>query len=143
MYFYDLSLPLPPFVLFPPSFLISLSLSPQAMETLKKNPYDSDDDTILPTGKKILSANNPEPPVPDFRVTMERKYEMVALCQIFGNRWLKYIYLVVFSIICFVGMWAFSTVAGSAWASNIPYKFAGTVYERDNYVHAKYMYVEI
>ena len=97
----------------------------KAMESLKKNPYDSDDDSILPAGKKILSANNPEPLTADFRITMDRKFEMVELCQIFGNRWLKYAYLVVFSIICFVGMWAFSTVAGSAWASNIPYNFAG------------------
>lgn len=50
---------------------------------------------------------------------------MVELCEIFGAKWLKYIYLIVFSIICFVGTWAFSTVAGTAWASNIPYNFAG------------------
>ena len=75
--------------------------------------------------KKILSTANLQPQPADFKITMERKFEMVELCQIFGNRWLKYAYLIVLSIICFVGMWAFSTVAGSAWASNIPYNFAG------------------
>ena len=66
---------------------------------------------------------------------MDRKFEMVELCQIFGNRWLKYAYLVVFSLICFVGTWAFSTVAGSAWSSNIPFNFGGMTVCDDSAFH--------
>lgn len=96
------------------------------MDTHKKNRSDdSDEDTHDRQGEKPMNPNVRESPVIDFRITMDRKYEMVELCEIFGSKWLKYIYLIVFSIICFVGTWAFSTVAGSAWSSNIPFNFAG------------------
>ena len=83
-----------------------------------------------------MSANIPQHRPIDFRITMERKFEMVELCEIFGAKWLKYVYLVVFSLICFVGTWAFATVAGSAWSSNIPFNFAGmTVCDDDAFHH--------
>ena len=95
------------------------------MESLKNNTEDSDEDSRLPDGEEALSTNLPQRRTIDFRITFDRKFEMVELCEIFGAKWFKYLYLVCFSIICFVGTWAFSTVAGSAWASNIPFNFAG------------------
>lgn len=54
----------------------------------------------------------------------------------FVGRWLKYIYLVLVVVYGFFGCWSFSAVAGSAWATNIPYRF-GTmeVCEGDAFLH--------
>lgn len=105
------------------------------MESLKMNTDDSDEDARISSTEKILSTNIPERHQIDFRITMERKFEMVELCEIFGAKWLKYVYLIVLSLICFVGMWAFSTVAGSAWSSNIPFNFAGMTVCDDEAFH--------
>ncbi len=43
------------------------------------------------------------------------------MCEIFFNSWVKYFYLSVLSIYTFLATWTFSTVAGSAWAINIPF----------------------
>ena len=60
---------------------------------------------------------------PIFRITAERKFEPVELSEMFVGKWFKYIYLAVVTIYTFLSCWSYSTVAGSAWASNIPYKF--------------------
>ncbi len=64
---------------------------------------------------------------PKFEITLKRKFEVVELCEIFFNKWVKYLYLLILSVYCFLAGWSFSTVAGSAWAVNIPYNFSSVV----------------
>ena len=45
------------------------------------------------------------------------------MSEIFFGRYMKYVYLVVFCLYMFSGTWAGCTVAGSAWASNLPLNF--------------------
>ena len=59
-----------------------------------------------------------------FEITMYRKFEIVEMCGIFYNKWIKYLYIFVYSTYGFLGSWSGSTVAGSAWASNIPFNFS-------------------
>ncbi len=72
-----------------------------------------------------------------FEITMHRKFEIIEMCEIFYNKWMKYLFLLVFSVYSFLGMWSASTVAGSAWASNIPFNFS-TVHRctEDEFQHA-------
>ena len=60
---------------------------------------------------------------PKFVITHDRKFELVELSEIFVGKWFKYVYLSVVTIYSFLACWSFSTVAGTAWASNIPYNF--------------------
>ena len=60
---------------------------------------------------------------PKFEITHERKFEPVELSEIFVGKWFKYVYLTVVTIYSFLACWSFSTVAGTAWASHIPYNF--------------------
>lgn len=60
---------------------------------------------------------------PIFEISLRRKFEIVELCEIFFNKWVKYLYLVILSIYCFLAAWSFSTVGGSSWALNVPYHF--------------------
>ena len=62
---------------------------------------------------------------PQFIITLKRKFEPSELCQVFFNRWMKFLYIIVMTVYCFLAMWSFSTVAGSAWAVNIPFNFSG------------------
>jgi hypothetical protein len=59
-----------------------------------------------------------------FEITDDRKFEPVELSEIFVGKWFKYVYLSVVTLYSFLACWSFSTVAGTAWASNIPYNFA-------------------
>ena len=45
------------------------------------------------------------------------------MCQLFGGRWLKVVYLLLLAILTFFASTAYCTVAGSAWASNLPLNF--------------------
>lgn len=65
---------------------------------------------------------------PNFTIVLTRKFEPSELCEIFFNKWGKYLYLLIMTIYCFLAAWSFSTVAGSAWASNIPLNF-GTLHQ--------------
>ena len=60
---------------------------------------------------------------PVFEITVRRKFEVVELCEIFFNKWVKILYLIILSIYCFLASWSFATVAGSSWALNVPYHF--------------------
>jgi hypothetical protein len=64
---------------------------------------------------------------PIFEITTRRKFEVVELCEIFFNKWVKYLYLIFLNIYCFLASWSFATVAGSSWALNIPYNFGDVV----------------
>ena len=58
---------------------------------------------------------------PDFEIQLKRKFEPSEMAQAFYGRIMKVVYIVVFSIYCFLAAWSFSTVAGSAWAANLPF----------------------
>lgn len=73
---------------------------------------------------------------PIFEITLNRKFEISELSEIFVGKWLKYIYLVLVVVYGFFGCWSFSSVAGSAWATNIPYNFgAMKMCEGDAFLH--------
>ncbi len=59
------------------------------------------------------------------------------MCEIFFSKWIKYVFLVLFTIYSTLSLWSFSTVAGSAWAINIPFNFS-TVQQcaEDDFQHA-------
>lgn len=87
-------------------------------------------------GKKLDSTFIMDRQRPEFEITLKRKFEPVELCEIFVGKWFKYIYLVVVVIYCFLASWSFSTVAGSAWATNIPYNFGAlNICESDAFQH--------
>ena len=58
---------------------------------------------------------------PKYEIRLTRKFEPTELCEVFLTRWMKYAYMVFLSIYCFLTGWSFTTVAGTAWASNIPF----------------------
>ncbi|XP_065905713.1 transmembrane protein 104 homolog isoform X2 [Dysidea avara] len=60
---------------------------------------------------------------PKFHLLLTRKFEQSEMSEIFFGRYMKYAYLVVFCLYMFSGTWAGCTVAGSAWASNLPLNF--------------------
>ena len=62
---------------------------------------------------------------PIFEITVRRKFEVVELCEIFFNKWAKYLYLIILIIYSLLAAWSLATVAGSSWALNIPYNFSG------------------
>ena len=70
---------------------------------------------------------SPEPHVtkPNFRILLTRKFEPSELCEIFVGRWLKYVYLGLLSAYSFLACLSYATVAGSAWAVNIPFNTTG------------------
>lgn len=73
---------------------------------------------------------------PIFEITLNRKFETSELSEIFVGKWLKYVYLVLVVVYGFFGCWSFSAVAGSAWATNIPYSFgAMEICEGNAFLH--------
>ena len=60
---------------------------------------------------------------PIFEIKTKRKFEVSELSEIFVGKWFKYTYLIIVTIYGFFGLWSFSSVAGTAWATNIPYNF--------------------
>ena len=58
---------------------------------------------------------------PDFEIKLKRKFEPSEMAQVFYGRIMKVVYIFVLSIYCFLAAWSFSTVAGSAWAANLPF----------------------
>ena len=45
------------------------------------------------------------------------------MLEVFFGKFMKYAYLVIMSVYMFLSYWSSSTVAGSAWASNLPLNF--------------------
>ena len=72
------------------------------------------------TIKNIAAYQKPKP---DYRISIYRKFEIAELCQMFVGKWFKYVYLFFLTTDQFLGNWSFASVAGSAWASKIPYTF--------------------
>lgn len=50
---------------------------------------------------------------------------MAELCEIFFNKYAKYLYLFLLSLHSFLVRWSFAAVAASAWAVNIPFRNFG------------------
>ena len=72
------------------------------------------------TGNKGHNHPNLEP---NYEISKYRKFENVELSEMFVGKWFKYVYLILFSLYCWLGNWSYASVAASAWASNIPYNF--------------------
>ena len=58
---------------------------------------------------------------PNFHIRLERNFEPTELCEIFFNKWVKYLYMLVFLIYNFA--WTGTVIVGSALATNIPFNF--------------------
>ena len=67
--------------------------------------------------------NDPKVVRPDFTIRMDRKFELAELCQIFYGVPIKYLYMIILSIILLMACWSCATVAGTAWSTNIPFNF--------------------
>ena len=61
--------------------------------------------------------------MPRFRILLSRKFEPSEQCQMYAGRWLKIIYLLLLACITFCACIAYCTVAGPAWAVNLPLHF--------------------
>ena len=96
----------------------------ESMEKSRRSTSDSDTtDSELDEQKLSSSFIADRQQHPEFEITLKRKFEPVELCEIFVGTWFKYVYLAVVVVYCFLASWSFSTVAGTAWATNIPYNF--------------------
>ena len=91
----------------------------QAVESFSQIKIDSSNED---TGNQGRDCQNPEP-TPNYKISKYRKFENVELSQMFVGKWFKYVYLILFSVYCWLGNWSYASVAASAWASNIPYNF--------------------
>jgi amino acid permease len=58
---------------------------------------------------------------PRYEIRCTRKFEPIEVCEIFLNQWGKYAYMIIWSLNCFLTGWSFTTVAASAWSTNIPF----------------------
>ena len=70
-----------------------------------------------------VSLTSPEQK-PTFRIIATRKFEASEMCELFGGRWLKIVYLLLLTIQSFLACVSYSSVAGSAWASSLPLHFS-------------------
>ena len=61
---------------------------------------------------------------PDFHISLMRKFEPSEMCEIFVGRWLKVVYLLIFTVYCSLACLSYATVAASAWSVNIPLNFS-------------------
>ena len=68
-------------------------------------------------------SNNYDYQHPDFKVHLARKFELSELCEIFFNKWGKYLYLITVTLVSLLFAWSLATVVGSALATNIPLNF--------------------
>ena len=58
---------------------------------------------------------------PRYEIRLTRKFEPIELCEMFLTKWGKYGYMIIWTFNCFLSGWSYTTVAGSAWATNIPF----------------------
>ena len=79
-------------------------------------------DTTSDTDTGIEQTDRPKPVcTPNFDYIRNRKFEIPELCEIFFNKPAKYIYQTLQSLYIFCCCWSYTTVAGSAWAANVPF----------------------
>ena len=86
----------------------------------KAKGYSSNDSDASDSDDRLLPTVQHHP---NFTLLLTRKFEASEMCEMFYGRYMKYIYIVVFTIYMFFGFWASATVAGSAWSSNLPLNF--------------------
>lgn len=68
-----------------------------------------------------LGEDTHTPSVPVFHIKLNRKFEPSEMSEVFFGRYMKIIYIIVLSLYIYMAAWSFTTVAGSAWASNLPF----------------------
>ena len=104
----------------------------QAIESFNQSQEASDSVCENNTGTFIseesVDINQKSTSHPNFEIILTRKFEISELCEIFFNRWVKYLYVFVVTLNGFFACWSYSAVFGSAWASNIPLNF-GTLHQ--------------
>ena len=116
---------------------VSSFLLLQAIESFRQSQEASDSeededkkDTIAFIPNESVEVHQKSNDHPKFEILLSRKFEISELCEIFFNRWVKYLYIFFIAVAGFLACWSFSTVAGSAWSSNIPLNF-GTLHQCD------------
>ena len=104
----------------------------QAIESFNQSQETSDsedeDDTGTFISEESVDIDQKSTGHPNFEIILTRKFEISELCEIFFNRWAKYLYIIVVILNGFLACWSYSAVFGSAWASNIPLNF-GTLHQ--------------
>ena len=83
------------------------------------NTTDSESDQ----NRLLNSMSAPKGHIPRFEITVRRKFEIAELCEVFVGKYLKFVYLVMFTLVGFLTLWSFAIVAGSSWSINIPLNF--------------------
>ena len=93
-------------------------------------------DILHPSSSSYLQST-PASEHPKFELSIHRKFEISELCTIFFNKYVSYLYMSMLSVYGFLNNWAFATVAGSAWATNIPFRNFGAIRmcEEDSFFH--------
>ena len=59
--------------------------------------------------------------------SLDRKFEVTELTDIFLGRWAKYLYLALTSTSSFLSLVGFAMIAGSSWSINLPLNFTGVI----------------
>lgn len=73
------------------------------------------------------SDTHPSRNHPKYELTLNRKFEVSELIVIFFNKYVRYIYTVILSLLGFLVSWSYATVVGSAWALNFPFHGFGAL----------------
>lgn len=112
----------------------------QALEYLKKSLTRSnssstdatssegtEEETVLDDQALGTVEDNSVAECPKFELTFKRKFEIPELCEIFLNKYVGYLYMMVLSMYGLLGNWIAAAVATSAWATNIPFRNFGSL----------------
>lgn len=76
------------------------------------------------TNGEVGNSKDDAQTVPNFRISLSRKFEVSEMSQVFVGRWLKIVYLLILTIHSFLACLSYSTVTGSAWSVNLPLNFS-------------------
>lgn len=79
---------------------------------------ESEKDTLIEESAEFSPDSQKHP---KYEIRLTRKFEPIELCEVFLTQWGKYSYMMIWTLNCFLTGWSFTTVAGSAWATNIPF----------------------
>ena len=82
---------------------------------------DSETEKLIAESTEVPEDDSEHSSHPRYEIRLTRKFEPTELCEIFLTNWGKIAYIIVLTIYCFLACWSFTTVAGSAWATNIPF----------------------
>ena len=99
---------------------------PQALEHLKASDQstgeagDRNSIHLVAMGSQLS-----QPQHPNYKLTSDRKFEVSELFVIFFNKHTKYVFAVILCLFSFLVNWSYATIAGSAWAIEIPFQHFG------------------